>query len=130
MSSTESSTSVGGLVRGLQIAAVLTVLSLAFQFVTAGQLLPDGGSDTLHAGGAVALHLFSGLTTVAAVLLWRRSAVPAALAGLAGAVFVLTFAQAAVGGRSTLWIHIPGAMVVTTGAVWVAVWALTRANRT
>jgi hypothetical protein len=40
---------------------------------------------------------------------------------LAVAVFVLTFLQAATGGRETLWVHVPGAMVVTAGAVWLAV---------
>ncbi len=126
MSNTASSTSNGGLVRALQIAAVLTVLSVASQFITAGQLLTDGGAENLHKGGAVALHVLSGITAVVAVLLWRRSEVPAALAGLAVVVFLLTFAQAAAGGKDTLWIHIPGAMLVTTGVVSVAAWVLAR----
>jgi hypothetical protein len=41
-------------------------------------------------------------------------------------VFGLTFVQAATGGRSTLWIHVPGAMVVTVGAAWVMVGSLGR----
>src|SRR5690242_20932570 len=102
----------------LRVLSVLTVLSLAWQFVTAGQLFPRGGPEELHAGGAIALHVLSGLTAVAAVLLWRRGGAPVWLAGLAVVVFVLTFVQAAVGGRETLWIHVPGAIVLTVGATW------------
>ena len=40
---------------------------------------------------------------------------------LAVVVFAYTFLQAAWGGRSSLWIHVPGAMVLTVGVVLVAV---------
>jgi hypothetical protein len=112
--------------RALQVGAVLTLVSLAFQYVTAGQLFPQGGPEELHAGGAIVLHLLSGLTAIAAVLRWRRGDVAVPMPVLAGLVFVLTFVQAATGGRDTLWIHVPGAMVLTVGAVWVAVWAFSR----
>jgi hypothetical protein len=112
--------------RALRAGAVLTLVSLAFQYVTAGQLFPRGGPEELHAGGAIVLHVLSGLTAVAAVLLWRRAGVAAATPVLAVVVFVLTFVQAATGGRDTLWIHVPGAMVLTVGAVWVAVWSFSR----
>jgi hypothetical protein len=114
--------------RALQVAAVLTLLSLAFQYVTAGQLFPRDGPEELHAGGAIVLHVLSGLTAVAAVLLWRRGGSSVRMAVLAGVVFVLTFVQAATGGRDTLWIHVPGALVVTVGAVWVAVWSFSRST--
>jgi hypothetical protein len=114
------------LLRALQSGAALTLLSLAFQYVTAGQLFPRGGPEELHAAGAVVLHVLSGLTAIAAVLLWRRGSASVRMAVLAGVVFVLTFVQAATGGRDTLWIHVPGAMVVTVGAVWVAVWSFSR----
>jgi hypothetical protein len=112
--------------RALQVGAVLTLVSLAFQYVTAGQLFPQGGPEELHAGGAIVLHLLSGLTAIAAVLRWRRGDVAVPMPVLAGLVFVLTFVQAATGGRDTLWIHVPGAMVLTVGAVWVTVWAFSR----
>ncbi|QXG77618.1 hypothetical protein KUM42_09040 [Modestobacter sp. L9-4] len=115
-----------GLRRALQVAAMLTLLSVGFQYVTAGQLFPRGGPEELHAGGAIVLHVLSGLTAVAAVLLWRRGGCSVRMAVLAGVVFVLTFVQAATGGRDTLWVHVPGAMVVTVGAVWVAVWSFSR----
>ena len=37
--------------------------------------------------------------------------------------------SAATGGRDTLWMHVPGAMVVTVGTVWLAVWSFTPAAR-
>lgn len=115
--------------RALQVTAVLTVVSLAFQFITAGQLFPEDGPVELHAGGAIVLHVLSGLTALAAVLLWRRHGAPAWSAALAVVVFVLTFVQASTGGRSTLWIHVPGAMVLTVGASWLAVWTFSRAGK-
>jgi hypothetical protein len=119
-----------GTLRALQVLAVLTLLSLAFQYVTAGQLFPRGGPEEVHAAGAVALHVLSGLTAVAAFLHRRRSGAPAWPALLAAVVFVLSFVQAATGGRDTLWVHVPGAMVLTVGAAWLAGWAFTRGART
>jgi len=116
-----------GLVTAFRVLAALTLVSLAFQFITAGQLFPEGGPEEVHAGGAIALHILSGLTAVAAVLLWRRGAVAAWLAGMATLVFALTFVQAALGGRETLWAHVPGAVVLTIGATWVAARAFARA---
>ena len=90
---------------------------------------PQGGPEELHAGGAIVLHVLSGLAAVTAVLLWRRGGPPARTAVLAVVVFALTFVQAATGGRDTLWVHVPGAMVLTVGAVWLAVWSFTPAAR-
>lgn len=109
--------------RALQISAVLAVLSLAWQFVTAGQLFPKGGSVELHSAGAIVLHVLTGVVTIAAGLHWRRTSGPVWPTVLAAVVFVLTFVQAYTGGYDTLWIHIPGAMVLTVGSVWLAVWA-------
>jgi hypothetical protein len=116
-----TATTNAALPRALQVFVVLTALNVAFQFVTAGQLFPTGGPEELHAAGAIGLHVFSALAAVAAALLWRRGAVPAVLPALATVVFAATLVQAAVGGRSTLWIHIPGAMVLTAGVVWLLV---------
>ncbi|MEJ5943887.1 hypothetical protein WDZ17_01080 [Pseudokineococcus basanitobsidens] len=108
-----------GLLTALVGLALLAVLSEAWQFVTAGQLFPGDGALEAHQAGAVVLHVTSGLTAVAAVLAARRGAAPTWLWLLAVVVFGLTFVQAATGGRSTLWVHVPGAMVVTVGSVWV-----------
>jgi hypothetical protein len=124
-----TTTSTGALLRAFQAAAVLTVATVAFQFVTAGELFPRGGPEELHAGGAIVLHVVSGLAAVLAVLLWRRGGPPARTAVLAVAVFVFTFVQAATGGRDHLAVHVPGAMLLTAGAAWLAVWAFTPACR-
>ncbi|MEJ5869079.1 hypothetical protein WDV85_15150 [Pseudokineococcus sp. 5B2Z-1] len=99
--------------------AALSVLAELWQFVTAGQLFPGDSALIYHQAGAIVLHVASGLTLVAAFLASRRGAAPTWLWVLAGVVFALTFVQAATGGRDTLWIHVPGAMVVTVGSVWV-----------
>ncbi|MEJ2888559.1 hypothetical protein [Actinomycetospora aeridis] len=113
------------LVTTLRVTAVLTVLVLLFQFLTAGGFVgqPGGeGAEELHATGAIVLHVVSGLTMIAAALLWRAGAAlwPTVVAAV---VFVLTFVQAYVGSHGPLLVHIPGAMVLTVGAVLVAVWS-------
>lgn len=113
--------------RALQLFALLSVLNVGWQFVTAGELFP--GPVGLHAAGAVALHVTTGLTAIAAGVHWRRSRTSPAVAVLAAVVFVLSFVQAATGGRDTLAVHVPGAMVLVVGSVWVLVWSLGRAPR-
>lgn len=116
----------------LRVTASLTVLSLLWQFVTAGGFVgrPGGGgtAEGLHATGAIVLHVVSGLTTVAAAVLWRAGAAlwPTVLAAV---VFVLTFVQAYVGSHGPLAVHIPTAMVLTVGAVVVAAWSFVLAGR-
>lgn len=115
--------------RALQVVATLAVLNLVFQFVTAGQLFPRGGPLELHSWGAVVLHVLTGLTVVAAGLHARHTGTAAWPAVLAAVVFVLTFVQAYYGDRDTLWIHVPGAIVLTIGSVWVLAWAFAPAAR-
>jgi hypothetical protein len=122
-------TGTNGTLRALQVTAVLAVLNLLCQFVTAGQLFGRGGPEGLHAAGAIVLHVVTGLLVVAAVLHARSSAAPRWPAVLAVVVFVLTFVQAWFGSRSTLAVHVPGAMILTVGTVWLAAWSLTRAAR-
>jgi uncharacterized membrane protein len=119
---TSSSTSGGAStpwLRAFQAFAALAVLTVLYQFVTAGQLLPQGGPGQAHAGGAIVLHVFSGLAAVAAVVLWRRGQASRAVAVLAVVVFLATFVQAAIGGYDSLYVHVPGAMLLTAGVVWL-----------
>jgi hypothetical protein len=118
------------LLTAVRVLAVLTVVNLAWQFVTAGQLFPRGGPEELHSAGAVVLHVLSGLTAVAALAYWRLRGAPLWPGVLAAVVFVLSFVQASYGARSTLYIHVPGAMILTIGAVWVAAWSFTRSTPT
>ncbi len=114
------------LLRAFQVGAALVVLNVFFQFVTAGQLFPSGGPDEAHAAGAIVLHVLSGLTAIAAVLLWRQGVVTLGAAVLAVVVFAYSFVQAAIGGYRSLYVHVPGAMLLTAGAVWLLVIALRR----
>lgn len=122
-STTGGATASGGLVTALRAFAALAVVAVLWQFVTAGQLLPQGseGAETGHAGGAIVLHVVSGLAAVAAVVLWRQGVVGVGLTALAVVVFGFGFLQAALGGYSSLYVHIPGAMLLTTGVVWLLV---------
>lgn len=111
--------------RGLQITGGLAVLSLLFQFLTAGQLFPDGGPEALHAVGAVAVHVCTGLVLLAAAVHWRLGRGPGWTPVLAGVTFVLSFVQAYFGDRSSLWLHVPGALILTVGVVWLLAWSYT-----
>ncbi|RFU22422.1 hypothetical protein D0Z06_06165 [Geodermatophilus marinus] len=106
----------------MQAAAVLSVLVLGWQFLTAGRLL--GGADVLtgHGAGAVALHVSTGLLLVAAALHGRatRTWWPAAVSA---AVFALTFVQAAIGSAGDMTVHVPLALLLAVGIVWVTAWA-------
>jgi hypothetical protein len=108
--------------RPVQAAAVLSVLVLFWQFFSAGRVLV--GEDALggHGAGAIALHVTTALLLGATVLHGRRTRVwwPAALAA---AVFVLTFVQAALGSAGSIVTHVPLALVITVGTVWLAAWS-------
>ena len=108
--------------RPVQAAAVLSVLVLFWQFFSAGRVLV--GEDALggHGAGAIALHVTTALLLGATVLHGRRTRLwwPA---GLAAAVFVLTFAQAWLGSHGGIALHVPLALGLTVGTVWLAAWS-------
>lgn len=110
-------------VRALQATTTLVLLVLAWQFVTAGQMIPQGGPEELHAAGAIVLHVGSGLAVVAAFLVGRAARGPWWPAVLAAVVFALTFAQAWTGSYGPIAVHVPGAILLTVGSVWITAWA-------
>jgi hypothetical protein len=129
MTRTESSrTESGSTLQWLRLASLASLLALLWQFVSAGQLVSGGDSTAPHAIGAGALHVTTGLTLVAAVLHWRRNRSATLVLGWAAAVFVLTFLQAWLGSAGNLAVHVPVAMVLTVGVVWLPILAL-RARR-
>jgi uncharacterized membrane protein YhaH (DUF805 family) len=75
--------------------------------------------------GAVVLHVLTGLLTIATTVPWRTAGVPLWPAVLAAVVFVLTFVQAYLGDDGTPYIHVPGALVLSAGSVWLAIWSFT-----
>lgn len=128
-----SSAGTAAPLRAVRAAAVLTVLELLWQFATAGQMVgpvQDRGTRELHESGALVLHLLTALLAVAAIWLWRSRGAPAWPAVLSVVVFALSFVQAYLGDEETLWLHVPGALILTLGSVWVLAWSFTRGWRT
>src|SRR4051794_11232694 len=112
-------------VRAIQAAAVLSVLALLWQFVTAGRYLSGSSDLDLHAAGAIALHVTT-LLLVVATLLHARAGGARWPVAVSAAVFVATFVQAAVGDAGNLSAHVPGAFVLGAGTVWITAWAFGR----
>ena len=108
--------------RPVQAAAALSVLVLFWQFLSAGRMLVGEDAVGGHGAGAIALHVTTGLLLVATVLHGRRTRVwwPAAASA---AVFVLTFVQAWLGSHDAVAVHVPLALVVTAGTVWLTAWS-------
>lgn len=104
--------------RALQVAAGLTLLGVVWQFVTAGQLVGAGAALGAHGAGAVALHVLSGLAALAA-LVDLRSGGSRRTAVLAVVLLALTFLQAWSGDHAPLTVHVPLALSVVVGAVWL-----------
>jgi hypothetical protein len=115
-----------GTVRAVQAGAVLSVVVLLFQFVTAGQMLADhGGARDGHAAGAIALHV-AGLLLLVATALHARAGGARWPVAVSAAVLVAGFVQAALGDAGNLGAHVPGSLVLAVGTVWVTAWAFTR----
>jgi hypothetical protein len=112
-------------IRAVQVAAVLSVLVLLWQGATAGRYLSEGTGYDLHKYGAVAVHGAT-LLLVAATFLHARAGGPRWPVVVSALVFVCTFVQAAVGHAQNLSAHVPGALVLTVGTVWVTAWAFQR----
>jgi hypothetical protein len=108
--------------RLVQATAVLSVLVLFWQFLSAGRIVVGEDATGGHGAGAIALHVTTGLLLAATVLHGRRTRLwwPAALAA---GVFVLTFVQAALGSSGSIAVHVPLALVITVGVVWLAAWS-------
>ena len=117
------------LLRIFQIAAALSALNVLYQFVTAGQLISGNNALAGHGAGAIVLHVLSGVAALAAVLLWRRGQTSRGLALLAVVVFIVTFIQAAIGDAGNLYVHVPLAMLLTGGVVWVLLGSLRATSR-
>ena len=127
-SPTETATTAGvGALRALRVVATLSVLFIIVQGVTAGEILSRSRvAETLHFGGAFVVHICTGLTAVAAFLLARRRRVSWWPTGIAVAVFVVSFAEAAFGEFGVLSVHVPLAMLLLVGSVVVMAWSFTR----
>jgi hypothetical protein len=111
--------------RFVQGAAVVSLLVLVWQFATAGRIISGAQAAGIHGAGAIALHITTGLLAVATLLHARAGGArwPVVVAVL---VFVCTFVQAALGDAGVMTAHVPGALVLTVGTVWLTAWAFRR----
>jgi len=120
-----------GALQALRVLAVLATLGLLYQGATAGRILMPTSEDAeeWHGGGAIALHVLTGLLTLAAFWYRRTSGGPWWPTVVSGAVFVVTFVEASFGHGDSLWIHVPLALLLTIGTVWVTAWTFTGPGR-
>jgi len=128
-SSARPTTTATPVLRALQLFAALAVVNVLVQFFTAGQLVSAGGSKEPHGVGAIVLHVVSGLAALAAVVLWRQGRAGLGLAALGVVVFGCTLVQAALGDYASLAVHVPGAMILTAGVVWLLIASLRTGGR-
>jgi hypothetical protein len=114
--------------RLVQAGAALSVLVLLWQSVTAGRLITLGEALGGHRTGAIALHVATGILLIGTALYGRATRVwwPAAVAAV---TFLLTFLQAYLGSHDQIALHVPGALVITVGVVWLTSWAFRSARR-
>jgi type IV secretory pathway TraG/TraD family ATPase VirD4 len=109
--------------RCLAVANVGVVIVL---FLTAGTLIQEGRLEGIHGYAAIALHVSSGFLALAlAASAWQTKQgwwAPA----WAVVLFAYSFVQAYLGEVMTLYLHIPGALLVAALSVWLAVWLFVR----
>jgi hypothetical protein len=127
--STPDVTRTTGALPALRALAVLSTLGVLYQGATAGQIFGPAGEGAVewHGGGAIALHVLTGLLTLVAFWYRRTSGGPWWPTALSAVVFVATFVEASLGHGESLWIHVPLALVLTVGVAWVTAWTFTRA---
>lgn len=114
----------------LRIAIATQVAALLLQSLSAGGLLEGGtASFSLHAYGAVAVHITGALQLIAAVAYLRLGEGPLWPA-LVGALLLLAgFTQAALGSSVALAVHVPLGTALFGGAAAMLAWALTTRPR-
>ena len=128
-SSAESvaTTTGAGALRTLRVVSTLSVVFFVVQGLTAGEILSRSRvAVSLHFAGAFAVHAFTALTAVAAFVVMRQRQTSSWPTAVAAAVFVLGFAQAALGNAGILAVHVPLAMLLLVGAVLVMAWSFAR----
>jgi hypothetical protein len=114
-----------GYLTAFKVAALLNMVAVLVQAVTAGQMM-SGATGGLHGAGAGAVHLLALVQLVIAVLLWRpaRGAGWPALVSLA--VLLLGFVQSMLGGSGAVAGHVPLGMALFGLSVWLVVWSWRR----
>jgi hypothetical protein len=123
-STTADTTRVLRTANALRAATRLAVLAILWQGATAGGILMRTPSSLgLHEAGAIAVHVLTGLATLAAFVHWRTAHGSLLFPVLAAVVFAASFLQAALGDDETMWAHVPGALLLMLGSAAVLLWA-------
>ena len=117
-----------GTIQAVQVAAVLSVLSLLWQSLSAGRLLSRSDALDAHGTGAIVLHVVAALLVVATAAHARAGGARWPVV-VSAAVLLAGFAQAAIGDAGNMTAHVPGALVLTAGTVWVTAWAFRSRQR-
>lgn len=112
-------------VTAIRALAALATLNVLYQAATAGAILmPDSESaQEWHGGGAIVLHVLTGLLTLATFWYRRTAGGPWWPTVVSAVVFVASFVVAWFGEGESLWIHVPSAMALAIGTVWVTAWS-------
>lgn len=104
----------------LRAAAVISVLSILYQgFSASGVIVAGDPALGPHETGAIVAHVVTGLMAAAAAVHWRATRGPVWPTLLAVIVFGVTFLEASLGHKGSLWVHVPLALLIilATGAV-------------
>ncbi|MEO3873277.1 hypothetical protein ABGB18_31075 [Nonomuraea sp. B12E4] len=103
--------------RALRAVAVLHVVVLLTQAVTAGLLLSSPGGRALHLASAGAVAVVALLHLVLAILVWRPAGGPAGFIPLAASMLVFTVVAAVLGMAHVKAVHVPLGVMLFGGGV-------------
>jgi len=109
---------VNGYRIAFQAAALLNMVAVLVQAVTAGQMM-GGAAGGLHGAGAGAVHLLGLALVVTAVLLWRPGRGAGWPALVSVAVLLLGFVQSMLGGSGAVAAHVPLGVALFGLSIWL-----------
>ncbi|GAA2862927.1 hypothetical protein [Nonomuraea rubra] len=104
-------------IQTLKAVAVLHVVALLFQAVTAGMLLSSPGGRALHGASAMALAVIGLLHLVAAILVRWPGGGSARFIGPAAGLLVFTIVAAVLGVMHVKTVHLPLGVLLFGGGV-------------
>jgi hypothetical protein len=104
-------------VQALRAVAILHVVALLFQSVTAGMLLSAPGGRALHMTSGIALVVIGLLHLVMAILVWRPGGGSARYIAPAALLLVLTVVAAILGIAGVKIAHVPLGVLLFGGGV-------------
>ena len=112
---------------GVRAAAVLAVLSILWQGYSASGVIVSGDPALgPHEIGAVVAHVVTGLLALVTAVHWWATRGPIWPTVVSVVVFAVTFVEASLGHKRSLWLHVPLALLLMFGVAAVACWAFSR----